>query len=280
MPARGVGVRGGEQQLHGRHCPPGSRPSPRAHPGAAACGIVDRGPDRGFPYARNRRTAGGCRRRWWPSSTTTNGSTRGFCAPISNSSKPVPGPSWPGGASSPNTPRDVRRGCRNTPNCLIANPMDFGHAGASVPGGTRSRGRQHGFPPLRGRPDTAGSTPRWGAWNGDVDRRRGERLLRTSSCSAARRCWYVPGAVMWHIIPPGETHRGLISAALSYNVGVSQRLRAGIYRRLSEGRSCWRSYEVGGYARCFRCTMSPRKSLWLIRMRYEISRGLFSRAGH
>ena len=65
---------------------------------------------------------------------------------------------------------------------------------------------------------------------------------------------------------------------LCYNVGVSQRLRAGIYRR----------YPKAVVLECMKwaatlllsLTMSPRKSLWLIRMRYEISRGLFSRAGH
>ena len=65
---------------------------------------------------------------------------------------------------------------------------------------------------------------------------------------------------------------------LCYNVGVSQRLRAGIYRR----------YPKAVVLECMKwaatlllsLTMSPRKSLWLTRMRYEISRGLFSRAGH
>ena len=43
--------------------------------------------------------------------------------------------------------------------------------------------------------------------------------------------WYVPGAVMWHIIPPAKL-TGAYFRRLSYNVGVSQRLRAEIHRRL------------------------------------------------
>ena len=99
-----------------------------------------------------------------------------------------------------------------------------------------------------------------------------ERMMR-----GGETCWYVPNAVMWHIIPPGKLTEDYFRR-LCYNVGVSQRLRAGIYRR----------YPKAVVLECMKwaatlllsLTMSPRKSLWLIRMRYEISRGLFSRAGH
>jgi len=99
-----------------------------------------------------------------------------------------------------------------------------------------------------------------------------ERMMR-----GGETCWYVPDAVMWHIIPPGKLTEDYFRR-LCYNVGVSQRLRAGIYRR----------YPKAVVLECMKwaatlllsLTMSPRKSLWLIRMRYEISRGLFSRAGH
>lgn len=92
-----------------------------------------------------------------------------------------------------------------------------------------------------------------------------ERMMR-----GGETCWYVPDAVMWHIIPPGKLTEDYFRR-LCYNVGVSQRLRAGIYRR----------YPKAVVLECMKwaatlllsLTMSPRKSLWLIRMRYEISRG-------
>ena len=94
-----------------------------------------------------------------------------------------------------------------------------------------------------------------------------ERMMR-----GGETCWYVPNAVMWHIIPPGKLTEDYFRR-LCYNVGVSQRLRAGIYRR----------YPKAVVLECMKwaatlllsLTMSPRKSLWLIRMRYEISPGAF-----
>lgn len=52
-----------------------------------------------------------------------------------------------------------------------------------------------------------------------------ERMMR-----GGETCWYVPDAVMWHIIPPGKLTEDYFRR-LCYNVGVSQRLRACIYRR-------------------------------------------------
>ena len=153
----------------------------------------------------------------------------------------------------------------------IANPMDFGDAvrpfpAGRVPGGGNMAFRRSaalrygGFDPSLGR---VGRMLIGGEENDFF-----ERLMR-----GGETCWYVPGAVMWHIIPPEKLTESYFRR-LCYNVGVSQRLRAGMYRRypktlLFESRK-W------GATLLLSLTMPPRKSLWLIRMRYEISRGLLS----
>ena len=153
----------------------------------------------------------------------------------------------------------------------IANPMDFGDAvrpfpAGRVPGGGNMAFRRSaalrygGFDPSLGR---VGRMLIGGEENDFF-----ERLMR-----GGETCWYVPGAVMWHIIPPEKLTESYFRR-LCYNVGVSQRLRAGMYRRypktlLSE---CLK----WGATLLLSLTMPPRKSLWLIRMRYEISRGLLS----
>ena len=153
----------------------------------------------------------------------------------------------------------------------IANPMDFGDAvrpfpAGRVPGGGNMAFRRSaalrygGFDPSLGR---VGRMLIGGEENDFF-----ERLMR-----GGETCWYVPGAVMWHIIPPEKLTESYFRR-LCYNVGVSQRLRAGMYRRYPKTLlfECLK----WGATLLLSITMPPRKSLWLIRMRYEISRGLLS----
>lgn len=153
----------------------------------------------------------------------------------------------------------------------IANPMDFGDAvrpfpAGRVPGGGNMAFRRSaalrygGFDPSLGR---VGRMLIGGEENDFF-----ERLMR-----GGETCWYVPGAVMWHIIPP-EKLTASYFRRLCYNVGVSQRLRAGMYRRYPKT-LLFESLKWGATL-LLSLTMPPRKSLWLIRMRYEISRGLLS----
>ena len=153
----------------------------------------------------------------------------------------------------------------------IANPMDFGDAvrpfpAGRVPGGgnmafRRSAALRYGaFDPSLGR---VGRMLIGGEENDFF-----ERLMR-----GGETCWYVPGAVMWHIIPPEKLTESYFRR-LCYNVGVSQRLRAGMYRRYPKT-LLFESLKWGATL-LLSLTMPPRKSLWLIRMRYEISRGLLS----
>ena len=153
----------------------------------------------------------------------------------------------------------------------IANPLDFGDAvrpfpAGRVPGGGNMAFRRSaalrygGFDPSLGR---VGRMLIGGEENDFF-----ERLMR-----GGETCWYVPGAVMWHIIPPEKLTESYFRR-LCYNVGVSQRLRAGMYRRYPKT-LLFESLKWGATL-LLSLTMPPRKSLWLIRMRYEISRGLLS----
>lgn len=154
----------------------------------------------------------------------------------------------------------------------IANPMDFGDEARPFPAGRVPGGGNMAFRRV--------AAKRYGGFDhslgrvgrmliGGEENDFFERLMR-----GGETCWYVPRALMWHIIPP-EKLTETYFRRLCYNVGVSQRLRAAIYRR----------YPKTVVLECMKwvatlllsLTMRPRKSLWLIRMRYEISRGLFSR---
>ena len=153
----------------------------------------------------------------------------------------------------------------------IANPIDLGRKirpfpKGRIPGGgnmalRRSTVQRYGaFDPSLGR---VGRMLIGGEENDFF-----ERLMR-----GGETCWYVPGAVMWHIIPPEKLTESYFRR-LCYNVGVSQRLRAGMYRRYPKT-LLFESLKWGATL-LLSLTMPPRKSLWLIRMRYEISRGLLS----
>ncbi len=93
---------------------------------------------------------------------------------------------------------------------------------------------------------------------------------------AGEECWFVPGAVMYHLIPDEKLTHAYLDR-LSYNIGVSQRLRSQI-----EGRGCrcseiikWLGTIVIALGYILRGGLS--KANFLVRMRYHISRGLFAK---
>lgn len=154
----------------------------------------------------------------------------------------------------------------------IANPMDYGPAvrpfpAGRVPGGGNMAFRREGLAGY------GGFDPSLGRVNGELiggeENDFFERLLR-----GGETIWYVPGAVMWHIIPPHKLTRDYFRR-LSYNVGVSQRLRAQIHHRVAK--SLLLELFKWGATLLLCGTMAPRKSVWLLRMRWGISRGLFRR---
>lgn len=152
----------------------------------------------------------------------------------------------------------------------VANPMDFGpqvrpFPHGRVPGGGNMAFRRAGLAGY------GGFDPTLGRVNGELI--GGEendfffRLLR-----GGETIWYVPDAVMHHIIPPEKLTESYFRR-LCYHVGVSQRLRAAIHGHRA------RSFLREGLKWCatllLALTMPPFRSRWLLRMRLEISRGLF-----
>lgn len=152
----------------------------------------------------------------------------------------------------------------------IANPMDFGPEVRPFP-----RGRVPGGGNMAFRRTSALGCGGFDASLGRVGRELiggeendfFERMIR-----AGETIWYVPDAVMWHVIPPEKLTEAYFRR-LCRNVGVSQRLRAGIHRRLLKTRLL--EIAKWGATLLLCCTMPPRKARWLLLMRREISRGLF-----
>ena len=154
----------------------------------------------------------------------------------------------------------------------IANPMDCGpdvrpFPAGRVPGGGSMAFRRSGLAGYGGFDPTLGRVN--GELIGGEENDFFERLL-----AGGETIWYVPDAVMWHIIPPAKLTEAYFRR-LSYNVGVSQRLRAQIHRRLPKTYLLELAKWAATFALCL--TMPPRRSVWLLRMRREISRGLFSK---
>lgn len=95
---------------------------------------------------------------------------------------------------------------------------------------------------------------------------------------AEAKYYYVPQAVMYHIIPPEKLTSDYISR-LSYNVGVSQLRRAKFYRRVGRVRLA----EVGKWlativlAAWYFITLQWGKARYLLKMRWNITRGLWSK---
>ena len=94
---------------------------------------------------------------------------------------------------------------------------------------------------------------------------------------AEAKYYYVPQAVMHHIIPQEKLTADYLRR-LSYNVGVSQLRRAHYYRRKDRVRIV----EVGKWlatlvlAAWYGITMQWSKARYLVMMRYNITRGLWS----
>ena len=114
--------------------------------------------------------------------------------------------------------------------------------------------------------------------------RKGNRLIGGEESDlferlqiAEAKYYYVPQAVMYHIIPKEKLTADYLRR-LSYNVGVSQLRRAHYYRRKDRVRIV----EVGKWlatlvlAAWYGITMQWSKARYLVMMRYNITRGLWS----
>lgn len=155
----------------------------------------------------------------------------------------------------------------------IANPLDLGRAvrpfpPARIPGGGNMAFRRE-------------TAARFGAFNPDLGR-VGDKLIGGEETEFFARLreggltlWYVPQAVMHHIIPPEKLTAGYFRR-LCRNVGVSQRIQARMQGRM--GRTLlreaakWAATLLLGLGHCL--TLHPARARWLLRMRRSITQGL------
>ena len=95
---------------------------------------------------------------------------------------------------------------------------------------------------------------------------------------ADAKYYYVPKAVMYHIIPSEKLSKEYL-LRLSYNVGVSQLRRAKLYRRVWRVRLKELCKWVGTLALAlwYTITLQWHKGYYLLLMRSNISRGLWSK---
>lgn len=154
----------------------------------------------------------------------------------------------------------------------IANPMDFGSEvklfpKRRIPGGGNMAMRRSVFEEV-------------GVFNTNLGR-TGGRLIGGEESDLFERmaergmaCYYVPRAVMYHIIPESKLQPDYFER-LSDNTGISQRLRAEM-----RGRKV-RLYvmEVAKWcATLLLCLIHrPQQSRYLLKMRKNISKGIFQR---
>ncbi len=154
----------------------------------------------------------------------------------------------------------------------IANPMNFGPEVRPFPAGRVPGGGNMAF--------RREVIARYGAFDPSLGRVNGrliggeesdffQRLLRGGEV-----IWYVPEAVMYHIIPPEKLTEDYFRR-LCYHVGESQRLQARMHGRSLRAAAA----EVAKWgATLLLClTVNPCRAVWLLRMRFEISRGLFGK---
>lgn len=151
----------------------------------------------------------------------------------------------------------------------LANPMDHGQTvrpfpKGALPGGgnmafRRTVALRYGFNTQLGR---VGGKPIGGEENDFFLRlREGGEVL-----------WYVPQAIMWHIIPPAKLTTAYIDR-LSHHIGISQRRRA--LHRGELPSACIKEVMKWVATLLLVVTMHPRQWVRVVRMRREISRGLF-----
>lgn len=150
----------------------------------------------------------------------------------------------------------------------IANPMDFGEElrpfpKGALPGGgnmafRRSVALEYGFDTELGR---VGGKLIGGEEN--------DFFLRLRE--AGEVLWYLPDAVMWHIIPPEKLTEAYFKR-LSYHIGISQRRRA--IRRNRLPAACLKEVAKWVATLLLGFTLRPEQWRRVVTMRCEISRGL------
>ena len=152
----------------------------------------------------------------------------------------------------------------------IANPMDFGDyvrlfPKGRIPGGGNMAMRRDVFSSVGNFNTSLGRTGK--SLIGGEESDLFERIAK-----AGMECYYEPRAVMYHIIP-AEKLTDAYFERLCYNTGASQFTRAKIHNRTTR-------LNIGEVmkwcATLLLCLLhTPAQSKYLIKMRREISRGIF-----
>ena len=158
------------------------------------------------------------------------------------------------------------------PELPIANPMDFGEEvkpfpKSRIPGGGNMAMRRRVFETIGVFDTSLGRTGKKliGGEESDLF----ERMAKFSM-----RCYYVPRAVMYHIIPE-EKLTAEYFERLTYNIGISQHVRATLHGRRMQ---LYLSEIAKWFATLLLCLVHrPAQSHYLLKLRYNISRGVFQR---
>jgi glycosyltransferase involved in cell wall biosynthesis len=156
----------------------------------------------------------------------------------------------------------------------IANPMDFGSEvslfpSSRIPGGGNMAMRRDIFNNIGLFDTSLGRTGKKliGGEESDLF----ERMAKANMA-----CYYVPRAVMYHIIPVEKLCDDYFDR-LSYNIGISQYTRATIHNRTT---ALYLGEALKWCATLVLCLIHrPIQSRYLIKMRRNITRGIFSHNG-
>lgn len=158
----------------------------------------------------------------------------------------------------------------------IANPIDLGSCIRLFPKGRIPGG---GNMALR-----RSIVQRYGAFDPSLGR-TGEKLIGGEEsdlfqrlAAAGERCYYVPTAIMWHIIPPRKTTREYFEL-LCYQIGRTQRMRAEMNNRtgqlfLSEIAKWGATLLLSAG---FLLQLSPAKARYLLLLRRKITQGILKK---
>ncbi len=157
----------------------------------------------------------------------------------------------------------------------IANPIDLGESEQPFPKGMIPGG---GNMAIR-----RSALARYGAFDPNLGR-RGELLIGGEENDLFQRlaqggevCWYCPRAVMFHIIPDEKLTREYLDR-LSYNIGVSQRIRAKIEGRGYVVPEAVKWCATVAIACSYILCGDLPKARYLWRMRRMITKGLLSKS--
>lgn len=154
----------------------------------------------------------------------------------------------------------------------IANPMDFGDyvrtfPKGRIPGGGNMAIRREVFDRIGVFNTSLGRTGK--SLIGGEENDLFERIKE-----AGMECYYTPLAVMYHIIPAEKLTEAYFER-LCYNIGVSQHTRAQIHHRTSR---LYIGEVMKWCATLLLCLIhTPAQSKYLIKMRRNISKGIFTK---